>query len=1104
MGEDPLVDSTVAVVGVALSQLNDDKILQVLQSVLKDRLEILQALGDWIVPDFAYPSSRCMMSRLIGTIKSFNTKTGFGFVTSPEILQRFGKDMFLSINQIEGRGHSLDSFPVGSDISFAVVLEKGKACAYDIAPLGSDPDGDGGFKRIFGAGTAAAGPSAVETAPPAVEPPPPAAVPSEVPPWQKTLQQEQAKASDAARQSRPSRQLPPAPETTSSVSTQQGAARYLAPVKRYNSQTGWGFLDCQHLEDVFGKPDIFVHSTQIEHLGDDFQPGQIFSFSLGEDKKGQAMAVDLAPVFANTVTSRDGGAQPERFIAPVKSFNPQTGFGFLDCPELADLLGKPDVFVHASHIEHLTNFQPGELFSFSLGEDKKGHIMAVNIEAVSPDTTSSHGAAQEAERFIAPVKRFNPQTGFGFLDCPELADALGKPDVFVHKSHIEHLNSFQQGELFSFSLGEDKKGHIMAVDLQPFNGSTAGRGAPEARRYVAPLKRFNPQTGFGFLECQELAAVFGKPDIFVHATQIQHFGDVQAGQLFSFSLGEDRKKGNIMAVDLELVSPAAADSKRAAVQDRRYTAPLKSFSPGKGFGFLDCPELADVLGKPDVFVHATEMEQFGDAQPGELFSFTLGEDKKKGTLMAVGLEAVSSFSDEDRPSHDRPASPPRSRRRSASPPRSRRRSVSPPRSRRRSASRRRQRRDASPRKRYLAPVRRFNPAKGFGFLDCPELEHVLGKPDIFVHRSQIEHVDNFQPGQYFSFSLGEDDKGTPMAVDLEPASPPEGLRGPLVVEGERYTAPVKAYNAQKRFGFLECKELADRFGTPDVFVHAHELPAEILADFKTGQMFSFQIYEDSKGAKAVDLRPVFAPFANRDHSERAREFPPSYKPPWKGSVASARSGDLKERVKEEDMNKERYTAPVKRFSPQTGFGFLDCPELEDVFGKSDIFVHRSQIRDERDFQQGRLFSFALGEDGKGKPMAVDLQPVPSDGRYGGSAPAAPAAPPRPPPPPLSPPSLKEDDDTSTLPDIVGLRFSARVKSYNADKRFGFLDCTGELGDILGKPDMFVHASQTEHLDTVAVGQTYSFTVGLDRNNQPMAIDLELESESSSRKRPKLE
>lgn len=619
----------------------------------------------------AYPSSKVWSARTVGTIKSFNAKTGVGFVTSPEILEMFGKDLVLSKGQVEGRGQTMAAFPVGSQISLVVGTDNGKGYAYDIAPLQADTALDPGPRMTAGLGNGVA--ENVQGGHRAV-----------VVPAFRTA----ATPSAAADTGSPRAVLPVAAPNTFQASPGDRWFRYTAPVKWYNAQKGFGFMDCQDFVSAIGKTDIFVHKSQIEHLHPKFAPGEMFSFLLEDDEKGQPMAVDLIHIPWSANESFAG----QRWTAFVKSWHSEKKYGFLECEELASVLGKPDVFVHATQIPSLADFQPGQAYSFTLGTDSKGQPMAIDlclggddiggvpgVQAISPPITpapqipASSFTSVVGQRFAAPVKLYNPEKKFGFLDCEELASVLGKPDVFVHHTNIPDLEVFTPGQVYSFTLGLDFKGQPQAIDLSL--GGIAADKAPDAvvgRRFSAPVKSFFPDKKFGFFVSEELGPILGKPDIFVLGSQIPSMEEFQPGQMYSFTLAVDYK-GQPMAVDLEIdddwdfAVSGLADEERAAAGDvslqaeaswsstpssssirppsglppaaagRRFSAPVKSFFPEKKYGFLDCQEVGALLGKTDVFVHGTQIPNQADFVVGQAYTFTLGTDSK-GKPMAIDLE----------------------------------------------------------------------------------------------------------------------------------------------------------------------------------------------------------------------------------------------------------------------------------------------------------------------------------------------------------------------------------------------------------------------------------------------------------------------------------
>lgn len=65
------------------------------------------------------------------------------------------------------------------------------------------------------------------------------------------------------------------------------------------------------------------------------------------------------------------------------------------------------------------------------------------------------------------------------------------------------------------------------------------------------------------------------------------------------------------------------------------------------------------------------------------------------------------------------------------------------------------------------------------------------------------------------------------------------------------TGTVKWFNTTKGFGFI-----APDDGGKDVFVHISALERSGLSGLRDGQKVSFDLRQDPKGAKAVDLKAL--------------------------------------------------------------------------------------------------------------------------------------------------------------------------------------------------------------------------------------------------------
>merc|ERR1719456_1006210 len=64
----------------------------------------------------------------------------------------------------------------------------------------------------------------------------------------------------------------------------------------------------------------------------------------------------------------------------------------------------------------------------------------------------------------------------------------------------------------------------------------------------------------------------------------------------------------------------------------------------------------------------------------------------------------------------------------------------------------------------------------------------------------------------------------------------------------------------------------------------------------------------------------------------------------------------------------RFQGRIKSFNVQKGFGFIECPEAHQIYGR-DVFLHKAQIGQ---FQIGSQVSFAVEMNKQNMPQARDL------------------------------------------------------------------------------------------------------------------------------------
>merc|ERR550537_1503990 len=92
-----------------------------------------------------------------------------------------------------------------------------------------------------------------------------------------------------------------------------------------------------------------------------------------------------------------------------------------------------------------------------------------------------------------------------------------------------------------------RQGGYMPAPRQPGFGMMPG-GMPQGGiggRFQGRIKSFNAKQGFGFIECPEAHAIFGR-DVFLHKAQI---GDLKVGAMVTYSV-EMNKSGMPQAREL--------------------------------------------------------------------------------------------------------------------------------------------------------------------------------------------------------------------------------------------------------------------------------------------------------------------------------------------------------------------------------------------------------------------------------------------------------------------------------------------------------------------------------------------------------------------------
>eukprot|EP00931_Biecheleriopsis_adriatica_P095357 TRINITY_DN6896_c0_g1_i3.p1 TRINITY_DN6896_c0_g1~~TRINITY_DN6896_c0_g1_i3.p1 ORF type:complete len:285 (+),score=51.95 TRINITY_DN6896_c0_g1_i3:79-855(+) len=230
----------------------------------------------------------------------------------------------------------------------------------------------------------------------------------------------------------------------------------------------------------------------------------------------------------------------------------------------------------------------------------------------------------DSKRFFGSIIRFNPKTGWGYIDCPPLKSEYGK-DVFLHKQYMDR--DFDVGDTVNFTIELSEEGMPQARDIKPHQGNRqpqqSSSPANNSGRFFGSIIRFNPKSGWGYIDCPPLKTKYGK-DVFLHKQYMDRDFDVGDTVNFTIELSEE---GMPQARDIkphqgnhQAQQPAASSR-----TPERFFGSIVSFNAKTGWGYIDCPPLKSKYGK-DVFLHRDHMEREFSVGDTVKFAVQLSEE----------------------------------------------------------------------------------------------------------------------------------------------------------------------------------------------------------------------------------------------------------------------------------------------------------------------------------------------------------------------------------------------------------------------------------------------------------------------------------------------
>eukprot|EP00927_Polykrikos_kofoidii_P048904 TRINITY_DN43073_c0_g1_i1.p1 TRINITY_DN43073_c0_g1~~TRINITY_DN43073_c0_g1_i1.p1 ORF type:complete len:523 (-),score=103.32 TRINITY_DN43073_c0_g1_i1:169-1683(-) len=458
-----------------------------------------------------------------------------------------------------------------------------------------------------------------------------------------------------------------------------------------------------------------------------------------------------------------------------------------------------------------------------------------------------------------------------------------------------------------------------------------------------------------------------------------------------------------------------------------YSGIISSYSPTKGWGFIECEQTMQAYGK-DIFVLRSEIPG-GMLNKGDAVSFNVRMGEKGA--QAIDVEVMSTSV----PAVDNTGV------------------------------------DLGP---YVGFVASFNPQKGWGFIESDQAKQRYGK-DIFLLKSEVPG-GMINRGERVSFGVRIGEKGA-QAANLQVITEKgigKGNSHSMVASpmSASYVLPpyvgiVTGFDPKKGWGFIASDETQRLYGK-DVFVMKSSVPNGIL---HKGDQVRFTVSMGERGAQACNVQVLSSiqqlkngpmgmmggngagavvpgmvkggcaqTFGNHGGPNHVNNFANNFGGGCGGSWNNFGN-----------MQTHNFVGVVKHFSEEKGWGHIQCVKTFEMFGR-DVFVMRASFQSGQPIQ-GTKVQFSIKE-GRSGPEATNVFVL-----------------------------TDTEDGKVVLSDAV---FSGHVISFNHEKGWGFISCP-EAKQIYSK-DVFLHNEELGSSWPVG-GEEVQFSVKLKDNGAPQATNV---------------
>ncbi|CAD7976440.1 unnamed protein product [Amoebophrya sp. A25] len=408
-------------------------------------------------------------------------------------------------------------------------------------------------------------------------------------------------------------------------------------------------------------------------------------------------------------------------------------------------------------------------------DEARGSVSEAVVDSIAPDHPTSYASAER--RSVSGSAAATPSHTYAQISngaIPELSNealgatitktsSAGSSSQIPRQSRVNAEPRFY-GQIDANGYPDSQFGH----DVEYIN---------DGKWYQGSLKQYKDDKHYGFATSPEL----DKEQLFETGR------DVFVRNLVGFKVGETIQ---FQVVDVD-GKPQAANVDEIA--GARYVGVIKSFDPGKAFGFIRCEELQDVH-PGDVFLQ------------GAAYPDAFARDFPVGSAVEFCLWINLN----NKPQALR---------------------LRPP----------------SEKQRFFGSIKSFSEAKQYGFIESSEAARKYGGSDVYLAGTQFP---GFAVGDRVSFEvLPRKGKATAenlaLLTDAGEGNFAEGKDGD---DRKRHYGSIKSCNATKGFGFIDCEPLKKKFNM-DTFVNAQQ-----LVGMQVGDRVSFVVSFKDLQPQATQVR----------------------------------------------------------------------------------------------------------------------------------------------------------------------------------------------------------------------------------------------------------